>query len=276
MYDVCFFRVGGLQLAPSRRAFCASLRADAAADDVACEKKAATSSYAGVGLTMTGPQAGKWWARLPMRGGKDGKMVGQVFKTELAAINAWNTAAAAAGFATQPLKPLTTNTPAAELENDLPPRRRGPGKKKATWPRRRRRIFEASNIATSTSAELGEERAHSPPAAETPAPKRTRLEVSARSAAVAAFDAVQATKGPLGDGNSRKGEATAAVTAFGVTFPDLLRRRVRKSFGGFGEFTGTIISQDSTQSWYTVKYEDGDEEEYTLKEVKELLIEQMG
>jgi hypothetical protein len=53
----------------------------------------------------------------------------------------------------------------------------------------------------------------------------------------------------------------------------LIGRSIQKTFRGYGKklFVGKIISYDEGEKFYKVKYEDGDEEEYTLSEIKKYL-----
>jgi hypothetical protein len=53
----------------------------------------------------------------------------------------------------------------------------------------------------------------------------------------------------------------------------LLGFRVLRRFAGFGEFWGTIIASrriDGARHWYRVDYDDGDSEEYNLREVQRM------
>jgi hypothetical protein len=54
----------------------------------------------------------------------------------------------------------------------------------------------------------------------------------------------------------------------------LIGRKIQKTFRGFGRklFVGTIKSYDSTEKFYKVIYEDGDEEEYTKTQINKFLI----
>jgi hypothetical protein len=53
----------------------------------------------------------------------------------------------------------------------------------------------------------------------------------------------------------------------------LIGRKIQKTFRGFGKklFVGTIKSYDSTEKFYKVIYEDGDEEEYTKTQINKFL-----
>ena len=50
--------------------------------------------------------------------------------------------------------------------------------------------------------------------------------------------------------------------------------RVLRRFAGFGEFWGSIVAMqqpDGVRTWYRVDYDDGDSEEYNLKEVTKIV-----
>jgi hypothetical protein len=51
---------------------------------------------------------------------------------------------------------------------------------------------------------------------------------------------------------------------------DLIRRRVKKFFQGYGNFEGVIDSFDEDTSFYKVVYDDNDSEELTKSEVKKV------
>ena len=54
----------------------------------------------------------------------------------------------------------------------------------------------------------------------------------------------------------------------------LIGRSIQKTFRGYGKklFVGKIISYDEGEKFYKVKYEDGDEEEYTKIQINKFLI----
>ena len=55
----------------------------------------------------------------------------------------------------------------------------------------------------------------------------------------------------------------------------LIRRRVRKTFKDLGTFEGTVAYKDNNK-WYTVLYDDGDTEDYTLADLNSILIDKDG
>jgi hypothetical protein len=58
----------------------------------------------------------------------------------------------------------------------------------------------------------------------------------------------------------------------GIPFPNLMGLKIAKTFEGRGIFHGTVIEQDPSNSWYRIKYSDDDEEDLTLKEIKDLQL----
>ena len=64
------------------------------------------------------------------------------------------------------------------------------------------------------------------------------------------------------------------ISGDGVAAPDtedaLVKFWILCRFAGFGEFWGTIVGCrriDGARNWYRVDYDDGDSEEYNLREV---------
>jgi hypothetical protein len=55
----------------------------------------------------------------------------------------------------------------------------------------------------------------------------------------------------------------------------LIHRRVRKTFGDQGTFEGSVAHKDN-KNWYTIVYDDGDAEDYTLTELQDILIDEHG
>ena len=55
---------------------------------------------------------------------------------------------------------------------------------------------------------------------------------------------------------------------------DLIGRKMQKTFKGYGKklFVGKIMSYDSVEKYYKVKYDDGDEAEYTKSQINKYLI----
>lgn len=55
---------------------------------------------------------------------------------------------------------------------------------------------------------------------------------------------------------------------------DLIGRKIQKTFKGYGKklFVGKITSYDSVEKYYKVKYDDGDEEEYTKTQINKYII----
>jgi hypothetical protein len=55
---------------------------------------------------------------------------------------------------------------------------------------------------------------------------------------------------------------------------DLIGRKIQKTFKGYGKklFVGKITSYDPLEKYYKVKYDDGDEEEYTKTQINKYLI----
>ncbi|XRA97903.1 histone-lysine N-methyltransferase, H3 lysine-9 specific [Pycnococcus provasolii] len=51
-------------------------------------------------------------------------------------------------------------------------------------------------------------------------------------------------------------------------------RRVAKTFGKHGTFFGKVNAYDEKKKWFHVVYDDGDEEEYTIKEIEEILSDE--
>lgn len=52
----------------------------------------------------------------------------------------------------------------------------------------------------------------------------------------------------------------------------LVGRNIRKTFKGFGEFVGRVVSYDTELKVYCVQYEDGDSEEMSVSELSDLLL----
>ena len=58
------------------------------------------------------------------------------------------------------------------------------------------------------------------------------------------------------------------------TVKALLGCRVAKSFGSLGIFEGTITGFDPQTQWFFVSYDDGDEEEYALNDIMQMLVKE--
>ena len=58
------------------------------------------------------------------------------------------------------------------------------------------------------------------------------------------------------------------------TVKALLGCRVAKSFGSLGIFEGTITGFDPQNQWFFVSYDDGDEEEYALNGIMQMLVKE--
>ena len=50
-------------------------------------------------------------------------------------------------------------------------------------------------------------------------------------------------------------------------------RRIEKDFGDYGMFMGTVTTFDEKSQLFLVKYEDDDEEEFSLSELKKLFVD---